>query len=67
MPKMSSVDTTFHAAQDLVYALHNPAPAIPLVKLGNGHTEAFIVLAEMFRKDIPPAVPTRVPVREIVQ
>ena len=40
MPQMSSMDATYHAAQYLLYALHNPAPAIPLVKLGNGHKEA---------------------------
>ena len=32
---MSSKDATFHAAQDLIYALQNTSPASPLVKLGN--------------------------------
>ena len=36
-PQMYSTDTTFHAVQDLIDALHNPAPEISLVKLGNGH------------------------------
>ena len=39
MPQMSSMDATTHAAQDLIYALQNPAPAIALVKLGHGHKE----------------------------
>ena len=37
MPHMSSMDATFHAAQDLIYTLHNPEPERPLVKIGNGH------------------------------
>ena len=64
---MFSVDATYHSAQDLIYALHNPAPAWPLVKLGNGHKEASETLAEIFRKANPPAVPPRVPVREVDQ
>ena len=40
MPQMSSTDETFHATQDIIYALQNTAPASPLVKLGNGHKEA---------------------------
>ena len=64
---MSSIDATFHAAQHLIYALQNPAPEIPLAKLGNGHKEALRTLAEIFRKSIPPAIPLRVPVREVVQ
>ena len=35
MPQMSSMDTTYHTAQDLIYALYNTAPAIPLIKLGH--------------------------------
>ena len=64
---MSSVDASYHAAQDLIYALHNPAPAIPLVKLGIGHKEALRTLTEIFRKANPSAVPQRVPVREVGQ
>ena len=37
---MSSTDATFHTAQNIMYALHNPAPEIPLVKLVNGHKKA---------------------------
>ena len=33
MPHMSSTYATFHAAQDFIYALHNPAPASPLATL----------------------------------
>ena len=40
MPKMSYTDLTIVSAQDLVYALHNPAPERPLVKLRNAYTEA---------------------------
>ena len=65
MPQMSSMDATYHAAQDFIYAIDNPAPARPLVKLGNGHKEAFRILAEIFRKANPTAVPTMVPVREV--
>ena len=32
---MSSKDATFHAAQDLIYALQNPELASPVFKLGN--------------------------------
>ena len=39
MPQMSSMDSTYHAAQDLIYALQNPAPASPLVRLGHGKSK----------------------------
>ena len=39
MPQMSSMDATYHAAQYLIYALHNTSPSIPLVKLGNKKKE----------------------------
>ena len=61
------MDATYHAVQDIIYAIYNPAPASPLVKLGNGHKEALKTLAEIFRKSNPPAVPPRVPVREVGQ
>ena len=64
---MSSMDSNYHSAQDIIYALHNPEPARPLVKLGNGHKEALKNLAEIFRKVNPPAVPPRLPVREVGQ
>ena len=32
MPQISSMNATYHAAQYLIYALQNPAPASPLVK-----------------------------------
>ena len=67
MPHIYSVDANYHAAQDLIYALHNPAPAIPLVQLRNLHKEALKTLVEIFRKANPPAVPLRVPVREVGQ
>ena len=65
MPQMSSMNATYHTAQDLIYALYNTAHAIPLIKLRNGHKEALNTLAEIFRKPNPPEVPLRVPVREV--
>ena len=53
MPQMSSMDATFHAAQELIYALQNPEPTIPLLKLGNLHKEALRTLAEIFIKANP--------------
>ena len=67
MPNMSSKDATFHAAQNLIYALQNPAPVSPLFKLGNGNKEELMTLSELFRKTSAPAVLPRVPVREVVQ
>ena len=67
MPQVSSMDATYHAAQDLIYALQNTAPKSPLVKLGNGKNEALRTLAEISRKATPPAVPLRVTVREAGQ
>ena len=67
MPHMSSMDATYHAAQDLIYEPHNPAPEIPLVKLWNGNKESLKILADIFRKENPPAVPPKVPVRELGQ
>ena len=61
------MDATYHAAQDIIYALQNPEPASTLVKLGNGQKEALKNLAEIFRKVNPPAVPPRLPVREVGQ
>ena len=45
MPNMSSIDAKFHAAEDLIYALKNTAPANPLAKLVNGYKEALRNLA----------------------
>ena len=42
---MSSMNATYHVAQDLFYALQNPEPAIPLIKLENGYKESFRTLA----------------------
>ena len=64
---MSSMDATYHFAQDIIYVQHNPEPAIPLVKLGYGHKEAFKIPADIFRKANPLLVPLRVPVREVSQ
>ena len=64
---MSSMDATFHAAQYLIYELQNPPPASPLTKLGNGNREKLRTVAEIFRKSKTPAVPPRVPVREVAE
>ena len=64
---MSSMDATYHTAQDIIYDLHNTAPESPLVKLGNGHKKALETLAEIIRKANPPAVPPRVPARDVGQ
>ena len=60
MPKMSSTDATIHAVHDLIRAIYNPAPAIPLVTLVNLHKEALISLADIFEKSTSPAVPLRI-------
>ena len=64
---MSSMDATYHASQDLIYALHNTSTASPLLKLGHGNKEALKTLYNIFIKEKTPAVPMRVPVREVVQ
>ena len=60
MPKMSSTDAKVRAAQGLICEIHNPAPDIPLVTLGNTHKEALRSLADIFLKPTSPAVPPRV-------
>ena len=67
MPQMSSMDETYYTPQDIIYALQNPSPASPSVKLGCVHKESLKTLAEIFRKSNPPAVPPRVTVREVGQ
>ena len=67
MPWMSCMDETYHSAQYLIYAQQNPVPSIPLVKLGYGHKESLKTLANIFIKANLPAVPPRVPVREVGQ
>ena len=62
------MDATYHSSPDIIYTLHNPAPTIHLVKLGHRHMEAWKTLTDIFRKaPPPPAVPLRVPVRELGQ
>ena len=63
MTKMSSKDANVHSAKDLIYALQNPSPEIPLVKLVNGHKYSFMTLSEIFRKASALAVLPRMPVR----
>ena len=64
---MSYMDATYHFTQDLIYALQNPALEIPIVKSFNGQKEALSTLAEILKKSKTPAVPPRVPVREVGQ
>ena len=47
--------------------VQNPAPKIPLVKLGNWHKEALRILAKIIIKANPPAVPPKASVREVFQ
>ena len=67
MPQVSSMDATYHAAYDIIYAPHNAAPTTPLVKLGNGHKESLKTQEEIFRKANPPAVPPMVLIRYVGQ
>ena len=50
---MSSTDAVIYATQDLIHALHNPAPASLLVKLVNDHTAALRTLLGIFSKPTP--------------
>ena len=59
MQKMSSTDATIHAAQDLIHALKNPAPKIPLIPLVNLHKEALIYPSYKFEKETSPRVPVK--------
>ena len=67
MLQMSSMDATYHASQDLIYALQNLAPASPLLKLGHDNKEALKTLADVSRKANTPSVPPKVPAREVDQ
>ena len=62
MPKISSIDDTIHAAQDLVFVLQYPSPVVPLVTLVNAHKEALISLAALILKATYLAEPLRVPI-----
>jgi hypothetical protein len=48
MPKLSSQDAASQAAQDLIQALQNPAPAAPFHPLGAAHLTALHQLAAIF-------------------
>ena len=62
MPKMSFTDGTIHAAQDLIHALNNTAPGIPLVVLVNSHMVSLRILAEIFVNATSLEIPPRVAV-----
>ena len=64
---MSSTDANFHAAHNLIYAIHNPKSASPLAELGSGHKETLKTVVKVLRKSISPKVPPRVPVRRVDQ
>ena len=67
MPHISSIDATICAADDLIYALQNPAPESQLFKLGNGKKGGIEYPRGNIQKIKPPEVPPRVPVREVFQ
>ena len=60
---MSSTDAAIIAAQDLIHALQNPEPAIPILTLENSYKEAMRSIEYLFGKATPPTIPLRVPVR----
>ena len=60
MQKISSSYDAIHAAQYLIHALKNIAPAISLGTLVNTHKEALRSLAKIFEKATSPARSTRV-------
>lgn len=60
MPQLSSSDAAIAAAQDLVHALQNPAPAAPFTNIGDQQIAALKQLADIFQnatatKKEPPA------------
>ena len=61
------MDSTYHATKYLIYALQNPTPTSPLVKIVNEYKEALKTLAEISRKENPPSVLPRVPLRAVGQ
>ena len=64
MPKMYPTDATICAERDLIDTIQNPAPEIPLVKIGYTHKKALIFQAKIFIKAPPaPTVPRRLSVR----
>ena len=67
MPNVSPTDATIHATQYLIHTIHNPSPAIPIVKQVNVHKEALITLAEISRKSTVPEIPPRVSFRGAYQ
>ena len=67
MSNMSSTDAIIHAAQDLIHALQNLAPANPIVTLGNSFKETLRHPADIFSKATYPAVPLSVPVKGAYQ
>ena len=60
IPKISSIDADIHDEQYLIHALQNPAPASPLVTLGNEHNEKLRYLTNILDKATSPEIPPRV-------
>eukprot|EP00957_Ditylum_brightwellii_P094768 7216902-Ditylum_brightwellii.AAC.1 len=59
MPRLSAADAATHAANDLIVALHNPAPAAPFRSLRTAHHDALRKLAEIFNNvTVPTTAPT---------
>eukprot|EP00957_Ditylum_brightwellii_P098010 7465179-Ditylum_brightwellii.AAC.1 len=48
MPRLSAADAATHAANDLIAALCNPAPAAPFCLLQTEHHDALQKLVEIF-------------------
>jgi hypothetical protein len=51
-PQTSSADRALDAAQDLIHALQNPAPAAPFIEIGHQQTQALRRLADIFKNVI---------------
>ena len=60
MPRISSADEAFQAAQDLIHVLENSAPAETYNAIGTEHTAELCCLVEIFLiiKHIPIPAPT---------
>ena len=54
IPQMFSMDATYNTAQDIIYALHNPEPASPLVELWHVHKEVFKTLTDIYSEKQTP-------------
>ena len=67
MPNTSSADAAIIAAQELIHALQNPAPATPFANMGNDRLQALRHLAQIFHSALPNAQPAAASPRVQVQ